>query len=169
MVRFSINMLFLECQKEKCGWIANARDLCEPDSDHSHSLSSRNSWVFWCTPLSKGCLWSIHHPLHMQSTHRAAHNKSQTLKEKDGKKGMKKKREREKEVGGKSRSDFYIIDGTEAMFLFRGSQPLFLPAVCMSKTAGVGRNRWGEDFWKTLSHMEWWHGSNETEERDTVL
>lgn len=143
MVCFNINVLFLECQKEKWGWIVNARDLCELDSDYSHSLLSRNFWVFWCTLLSKGCLWSIHHPLHMQSTPRVAHNKP------DWKKGMawKGRKRIEKKKRGRP-GNFYIIDRSEAIFLFRSFKPLFLPAVCMSKTAGEGRNRWGRTFEK---------------------
>lgn len=96
-------------------------------------------------------------PLHMQSTHGAAHNNP----------GSKRRGEKKSWIANlllyHRRHWNYV--------LFRSHQPLFLSAACVIQTVGDGRRgQEGEDFWKTLSHsLEWWHGSNETEERDAVL
>lgn len=104
--------------------------------------------------------------LHMQSTHGAAHNNP-------GSKREGRERGREKKKIPESWTFFYIRDGGETMFCFAAISHYFYQPPAWVRHWGRGRReegQEGEDFWKTLSHsLEWWHGSNETEERDTVL
>lgn len=118
------------------------------------------------TLLSKDYLWSIHHPSTCNQLMEPL-TISPTVKKK--KKGRERKRK-------KMQTFFHITDGTETMFCFT----VISHYSCLHESdsgcgcggggrVGVGGHE-DEDFWKTLSHsLEWWHGSNETEERDTVL
>lgn len=118
-------------------------DLCELDSDHSHSLLNRNVLV----PVINIS------PLHIQSTHGDTLTITQAVKERNNKKGT-------------CAVNLYITDCTDRLCFTAISHQLEHE----SDSGGVMEGQEGEDFWKTLSHsLEWWHGSNETEERDTVL
>lgn len=91
--------------KEKWRWIANAMDLCELDSDHSHSVLHRNSQCSgahthcyqkttcdqYITPLPPSTCNQLMEPLTI----------SQTLKKRDGW-GKKKKEKRKESEGGKN-------------------------------------------------------------------
>lgn len=118
------------------------------------------------TLLSKDYLWSIHHPSTCNQLMEPLTISPTVKKRKRGERGR----------GKKCKPSF--ISQTALKLCFVSPWSAIIP-VCMSQTVGVGvgeGRRVGvgghedEDFWKTLSHsLEWWHGSNETEERDMVL
>lgn len=98
MVSFSINMLFLECRREKWGWIANARDLCELDSDHSHLLLRRNFSVLVHTAIKRLAVINTSTPPH------AINSQSRTqYKPSSQRKGWQERDEKEKRTKERKR------------------------------------------------------------------
>lgn len=103
--------------------------------------------VFWCTLLSKDCLWSIHHPSTCNQL-MELHTITEAVKE-EGR--LEKKREKKSWIVNlllyHRRHWNYV--------LFRSYQPLFLSAACMSQTVGEeGGGRRDRTFEKPF-HTAW--------------
>lgn len=161
-------------------------------------IANMKAWNKWMTFVSRTQTMAIHSwteiirvlvhtaikrlpvintsPLHMQSTHGATHNNPASKRE--GRLVEKKKKKDTNEKKNPERWTFlYITDSAETMFCFAAiSYYFYQPPAWVRQWCGGREGRWGgggrraRTFWKPLSHsLEWWHGSNETEERDTVL
>lgn len=129
-------------------------DLCEADSDRAIHAYTEILRVRLRAAIKTLAVIDTS-PLVTQSTHGAAHKDPGCKRW--GSAAEKK---------GKRRS----FVSRAALTDWRGSTATSHQHEHESDGGEVGEGQGGEDFWKTLSHsLEWWHGSNETEERDTVL